>query len=91
MTPRFGIPAVLLLIAAAGWVLFPPRPAGEPDATDLAVRQLGDDGTVAPALDARHRAGADWIPPVACLALTAAAVAAGVREAYRRKTASEKP
>jgi len=88
MAPRFGIPAVLLFLAAIGWAVCPPWPAPDHDPTDLAVRQLHDDGSVAAALHARHRGGGlpAALPPVACLVLSAAAVAAGVRHAYRRRT-----
>jgi hypothetical protein len=85
MTPRFGIPAVLLFAASVGWAVWPPRPALDHDPTDLAVRQLHDDGSVAPTLRDRHRGGwpADIVPPVACAFLGVAALAAGVRDAYR--------
>jgi hypothetical protein len=88
MTPRFGIPAVLLCAASVGWAVCPPRPATDHNTTDLAVRQLHDDGSVAPALRDRHRGGwpTDIIPPVACVILGVAAVAAGVRDAYRLRT-----
>jgi hypothetical protein len=91
MTPRFGIPTVLLLLAAVGWVIYPPRTVPDYALTDLAVRQLHDDGSVAAALQARHRGGGlpDALPPVACLILSAAAVAAGVRDARRRRRTGE--
>jgi hypothetical protein len=87
MTPRFGTPAVLLFAAALGWAVCPPRPDADHDLTDLAVRQLHDDGSVAPTLRDRHRGGwsVDALAPVACATLGAAALAAGVRDARRRR------
>lgn len=91
MAPRYAVPTVLLLAAAVGWAVCPPGPAPDTDPTDLAVRQFRDDGSVAPALLARHRGGgpAVALAPVACLALSAATAAAGIRAAYRRRPSGD--